>query len=404
MRRNLIMKKALIITNAASMVHLFNRVNIELLQEAGYEVHIACNFVYGNTASKEMIEQYKKEWEAEGIISHQIDFLRSPFTLKSFKIYKETKKLIRESQYDIIHCHTPIVSAFTRLAARKLKKATTIIYTAHGFHFFKGAPFFNWLVYYPVEKLLAPLTDLLITINSEDYELAKKKLKVKKVIHKPGVGIDTKAIAKVFPHTYEIRSSLNIPMDSVLMVSVGEINHNKNHKMAIDALSRVKNQNIHYAIAGIGKLRDELTEYAKRLGVGDRVHFLGFRTDIFEVLKASDIFVMPSYREGLSVAMMEAMSCGLPVVASNIRGNCDLVDEEGGYLFDIHNIDELVGYIETLSDNPERRKSMGRYNEERVKECDKEIVLKKLKSVLSECEKNHCQHQLDAEGTVEVEV
>lgn len=397
------MKKALIITNAASMVHLFNRVNIELLQEAGYEVHIACNFVYGNTASKEMIEQYKKEWETEGIISHQIDFLRSPFTLKSFKIYNETKKLIREGQYDIIHCHTPIVSAFTRLAARKLKKAT-VIYTAHGFHFFKGAPFFNWLVYYPIEKLLAPLTDLLITINSEDYELAKKKLKVKKVMYKPGVGIDTKAIAKVSPHTYDIRNHLNIPMDSVVMVSVGEINHNKNHKMAIDALSRVKNKNIHYAIAGIGKLRDELTEYANSIGVGDRVHFLGFRTDIFEILKASDMFVMPSYREGLSVAMMEAMSCGLPVIASNIRGNCDLVDEEGGFLFDIHNIDELVGHIETLSDNPELRKSMGQYNEERVKECDKEFVLKKLKFVLSECEKKHYQHQIKAEETVVVEV
>lgn len=397
------MKKALIITNAASMVHLFNRVNIELLQEAGYEVHIACNFVYGNTASKEMIEQYRKEWEGEGIISHQIDFLRSPFTLKSFKIYNETKKLIREGQYDIIHCHTPIVSAFTRLAARKLKKAT-VIYTAHGFHFFKGAPFFNWLVYYPIEKLLAPLTDLLITINSEDYELAKKKLKVKKVMYKPGVGIDTKAIAKVSPHTYDIRNHLNIPMDSVVMVSVGEINHNKNHKMAIDALSRVKNKNIHYAIAGIGKLRDELTEYANSIGVGDRVHFLGFRTDIFEVLKASDMFVMPSYREGLSVAMMEAMSCGLPVIASNIRGNCDLVDKEGGFLFDIHNIDELVGHIETLSDNPELRKSMGQYNEERVKECDKEIVLKKLKFVLSECEKKHYQHQLKVEETVVVEI
>lgn len=397
------MKKALIITNAASMVHLFNRVNIELLQEAGYEVHIACNFVYGNTTSREMIEQYKKEWEAEGIISHQIDFLRSPFTLKSWKIYKETKKLIRDTKYDIIHCHTPIVSAFTRLAARKLKKIA-VIYTAHGFHFFRGAPLFNWLVYYPIEKLLAPLTDLLITINSEDYELAKKKLRVKNVMHKPGVGIDTKAIAKVSSHTYDIRSHLGIPIDSIVMVSVGEINHNKNHKIAIEALSRVKQKNIHYVIAGIGKLKDELVEYAKSLGVGERVHFLGFRTDIFEVLKASDIFVMPSHREGLSVAMMEAMACGLPVVASNIRGNCDLVDEKGGYLFNIHHLDELVEYIEKLADNPKLRKTMGQYNEEKVKEYDKEIVLEKLKYVLSECEKKHYEHQLKVDEIVVVEV
>ena len=217
---NKTMKKALIITNTASMVHLFNSVNIGALQKEGYEVHIACNFISGNTASKEAIEEYKKEWQEKKIISHHINFLRSPFSFKSFEIYRKTKELIKSGDFDIIHCHTPIVSAFTRIAASSLKVKAKIIYTAHGFHFYKGCPLFNWITYYPIEKFLAPKTDLLITMNKEDYERAQNHLKAPKVEFIDGVGINANTIYETQADRAGIRKMLGIPEDQLIMISV----------------------------------------------------------------------------------------------------------------------------------------------------------------------------------------
>ena len=372
---NIMIKKALIITNTASMVHLFNSVNIGALQNEGFEVHIACNFVKGNTASKEAIEDYKKEWTDKKIISHQIDFLRSPFSFKSFKIYRQTKNLIKSEDFDIIHCHTPIVSAFTRIAVSKLKVKARLIYTAHGFHFYKGCPLFNWLTYYPIEKLLAPKTDLLITMNKEDYERAKKHLKASQIEFINGVGISTNDIYDTQIDRDGIREMLGIPKDQLIMISVGEVNQNKNHKAAIEALSLCKNKNIHYIIAGVGNCVDENLAFARLCNVADRVHFIGFRKDIYRILKASDIFVFPSYREGLSVALTEAMACGLPVVASKIRGNIDLIDDGlGGFLCKPTDVKNMAKYINTLIVDAELRSAMGTYNYEKSKNMTRTIL------------------------------
>ena len=376
-------KKALIITNTASMVHLFNSVNIGALQDEGYEVHIACNFIKGNTASKEAIEDYKKEWESKNIISHHIDFLRSPFSFKSFKIYKKTKELIKSADFDIIHCHTPIVSAFTRIAAKSLKVRAKIIYTAHGFHFYKGCPLFNWLTYYPIEKFLAPKTDLLITMNNEDYVRAQKHLKAPKVEFIDGVGINADAIYATPNDRDGIREMLGIPKDHLIMISVGEVNLNKNHRVALEALSKSKAKNIHYVIAGVGKYIDEHLEFARLFDFEDRVHFVGFRKDVYKILKASDMFVFPSFREGLSVALTEAMACGLPVVASRIRGNIDLIDENlGGLLFNPEDAETLKMHIETLAENSELRQQMGLYNYEKAKKYDKNIIISNLMTMI----------------------
>ena len=383
-------KKALIITNTASMVHLFNSVNIGALQNEGYEVHIACNFLNGNTTSKEAIEEYKKEWEAKKIISHHIDFLRSPFSFKSFKIYRQTKELIKSGDFDVIHCHTPIVSAFTRIAARRLKVKAKIIYTAHGFHFYKGCPLFNWITYYPIEKFLAPKTDLLITMNKEDYERAQKHLKTPKVEFIDGVGINADLIYETPKDRDGIREMLGIPKDQLIMISVGEVNHNKNHKAAIEALSMCKTKNIHYIIAGVGNYVDEHLAFARLCDVEDRVHFLGFRKDVYEILKASDIFVFPSYREGLSVALTEAMACVLPVVASRIRGNIDLIDEELGGLFcNPADVKGMAMHIDMLAESPELRHKMGLYNYEKSKKYDKNIIIIKLMAMILEQVKNN---------------
>ena len=399
---NIMIKKALIITNTASMVHLFNSVNIGALQNEGYEVHIACNFINGNNASKEAIEEYKKEWKAKNIILHHIDFLRSPFSFKSFKIYRQTKELIKSIDFDIIHCHTPIVSAFTRIAASGLKVNAKIIYTAHGFHFYKGCPLFNWLTYYPIEKILATKADLLITMNKEDYERAKKHLKAPKVEFIDGVGINADVIEKTSNDRDEIHEMLGIPNDQLLMISVGEVNHNKNHKAAIEALSMCQTKNIHYIIAGVGNCVDEYMALARLHNVADRVHFLGFRKDVYKILKASDIFVFPSYREGLSVALTEAMACGLPVIASRIRGNIDLIDEElGGLLCKPADVKSMAMHIDALADNPEIRHKMGLYNYEKSKKYDKNIIIRKLMAMILEQVKKNDKNIVEREMKLE---
>lgn len=376
------MKKVLIITNTASMVHLFNSVNIGAFQEEGYEVHIACNFVHGNTASKDAIENFKKEWRAKGIISHHIEFLRSPFSFKSFGIYKQTKKLIEDGDYDLVHCHTPIVSVFTRLAVSRLKKKPKLVYTAHGFHFYDGCPIFNWLIYYPIEKIFAPHTDLLITMNKEDHERAEKHLKARRIEFINGVGINLTAINETETDRDSIRETLSIGKDQKIMISVGEVNNNKNHRTAIEALSKCKEKNLHYVIAGLGHIEDTQA-YARYLGVGDRVHFLGFRSDVYKILKACDIFVFPSFREGLSVALTEAMACSLPVVASRIRGNVDLIDEgKGGFFCSPDDSSLMAEHIDRLASDPELRREMGEYNYEQSKKYDKNLIIKRLMNLI----------------------
>ena len=235
---------------------------------------------------------------------------------------------------------------------------TVVNYTAHGFHFYKGAPFKNWLLYYPVEKICAHFTDVLITINKEDYALAQKKMKPKKVEYVPGVGIDVSKFADAVVDRDAKRDEIGVPRDAFVLLSVGELNGNKNHETVIKALAEINNPEIHYVIAGRGRKKDYLENLAEEKGV--KLHLLGFRRDIPELDKVADVFVFPSYREGLSVSVMEAMASGLPIVCSRIRGNTDLVNENGGFLFDPMSIVECREAIEKI--RLSNVASMGKYN------------------------------------------
>ena len=263
----------------------------------------------------------------------RIDFSRSPLNKGNVKAYKQLKKLISENHYDIVHCHTPIAGAITRLACRKYRKdRLKVIYTAHGFHFYKGAPLKNWLIYYPIEKFCSRFTDVLITINREDYEFAKKKMKAKRVEYVPGVGIDVDRFANTVVDRAAKRRELGIPEDAFLLFSVGELNENKNHQIVIRALAELKNPNVHYMIAGKGPLHDYLPDLAKKLGVADQVHLLGYRDDVAELYKTADKYVLPSKREGLNVSLLEAVASGLPCIVSRIRGNVDLINNHGCFV------------------------------------------------------------------------
>ncbi len=326
-------------------INVFHLPYLKWFKEQGYEVHVAAKNDFVNEPC--IIPNCDKFYD--------IHFARFPFSKVNIKAYKQLKKIIKENNYDIIHCHTPVAGVLTRLAARNCKN-TTVAYTAHGFHFFKGAPLLNWLIYYPVERFCAMFTDKLITINKEDYERAKKfsLRKNGKVYCVPGVGIDIEKIRNTKVDILQKKKELGIPEKIPVLLSVGELNKNKNHIVVLNALSKLKDKRFIYLICGRGVLKECLEGKIKELGLNNTVKLLGYRNDITEILKIADLFIFPSEREGLPVSLIEAMAADLPAIASNVRGNRDLISKKN--LFEPDNVDALVRLIEKQLDNIENSK------------------------------------------------
>jgi glycosyltransferase involved in cell wall biosynthesis len=286
----------------------------------------------------------------------------------------------------VIHCNTPVGGMIGRFVG-KTHRVKKVIYTAHGFHFYKGAPLFNRTVLKWAEQIMAHWTDAIITINKEDYEAAKKfKLKKEgKVYYVPGVGIDTSQYIINKQLRTDKRKELGVEKDDIVLISVGELNSNKNHQVIISALGKIQNKKIHYFLCGVGDKEEELKQQAKKCGIEENVHFLGYRTDVKQLLNSSDIFVIPSQREGLSRALMEAMASGLPCIASRIRGNVDLIENgEGGYLVEVQDVDGIADKIRVLSADRELREKMGKVNLERIKKFDVKVVKKTLEEIYRE--------------------
>lgn len=328
--------KILYVTTIGGTINFFNSFINQLINE-GHTIDIATN------ERNSKVPACYHEW---GCTVYQIDTSRSPLNMGNIKAIAQIKELVTKEKYDIVHCHTPVAAMCTRLACRKARKeGTKVFYTAHGFHFYKGAPLKNWLLYYPVERICAHFTDVLITINQEDYALAQKKMKAKRVEYVPGVGIDLAKFGQSTVDKAAKRKELGIPEEATLLLSVGELNENKNHETVIRA---IKDMDVYYIIAGKGGLQGHLQNVIDELGLANKVKLLGFRDDIGELCEIADIYVMPSYREGLSVALMEAMAKSLPCVASRIRGNTDLINENGGALFDPRSIKDCANAINCL--------------------------------------------------------
>lgn len=365
------MKKALMYASVASMIQQFNMNNISLLQDLGYKVDVACNFEFGSTITDEKIEKLKEQLTKMDVNFYQIPIPRKITDIKNLRLsYKMTKDLMNEKKYDLIHCHSPIGGIICRLANKHSKHydSTRMIYTAHGFHFFKGNnPLKNFL-FRNIERYGAKYTDTLITINKEDYAAAKK-FKLKKngtVEYVPGVGIDIDKINAIQGNKEELCKELNIPSDSILLLSVGELNDNKNHKVVIECLPELQ-KNVHYLICGVGPLKEQHEELAKKLDVSDRLHLLGYRNDVIRIMKSCDIFVFPSKREGLSVALMEAMACGLPCIASEIRGNVDLFNnDKEEYLFNNKEKIYLEDILRKAIRNKKINLDMSRYSIKKI--------------------------------------
>lgn len=374
------MKKLLFISNIGKRVGSFSVASIAAAKKSGFEFYYAANW---NAATAEQMAEDENKY---GIKLVHIDLDRSPYSTKNYKAYRQLISLINSENIDYIHCNTPVGGLLGRLVGEKchVKK---IIYQAHGFHFYDGSPKKNWMLYYPIEKWLAKKTGAIVTINNEDFERAKTfKLKNNgHVYYVPGVGMDLSQY-NVPDTVREIkRNEMNLKDTDFALISMGDLIDRKNYKIAIEVVAKLNNPDVHYFICGKGPEEQKLKDLSKSLGVEKQVHFLGYRTDIKELLKSSDIFLFTSKQEGLARSLMEAMASGLPCVVSNIRGNSDLISNDingnlcgtvGDY---VNSIIKLIGSPKLLQQFKEKSlETIKEYSIEKVIDCLFDIYSKEL--------------------------
>ncbi len=334
------MKKVLFVASVTRHITTFHVPYLKYFKDNGYEVHVAS---YGERPIPHCDKHFN------------LEFQRSPFKASNIKAYKELKKIINEEKYEIIHCHTPVASVLTRLAAKKTRKenGTRVIYTAHGFHFYKGAPKKNWMIYYPIEKYLSKYTDTLITINYEDYEIAKEKFHAKQIEHVHGVGIDERKFTGMISddEIKAFKAGLSLkPLDYVITY-VAELNNNKNQMMIIRAMKEVvrKHRSVKVLLVGDGVYEEKLRAEIKKNLLQNNVLLLGYRTDIPMLLRISDLYVATSKREGLPVNILEAICAGLPLLVTDSRGQRELVEDGvNGYLVRNNDYEDLVQKINNV--------------------------------------------------------
>lgn len=351
----------------------FEKSSIYAANELGWEIHMGVNRSH---------PEYIRSIGFDIKFYNQNSF-RNIFAIRdNWKAYKNLCTYLKNNPpIEIIHCNTPIGGLIGRLAGAKYNKK--VVYMAHGFHFYEGAPLFNKTILKWIESWLAHKTDVLITINEEDYQNAKKlKLKDGGNVYKvSGVGIDVKAFENT-TYNLELKKSLGLKETDFVCISLGDLNKNKNYSTVIDAIAKVNLKDVHYLICGIGPLEKELKRQVVKLGLESQIHLLGYRTDVKELMAISDCAIISSFREGLPRTTMEAMACSLPCVVSDIRGNRDLIENvKGGFLVSPTESQQYADAIITLKDNPTLCKHMSEWNLRKIKDFDIRTVRKQMYNI-----------------------
>ncbi len=370
--------------SVASMIDLFNKDNLLVLEELGANIDVCSNFQNGSITSQERVNEYRQELTERGIEVIDLPCPRSIGKIGDIvRSYKLVKKLAEERHYRIVHCHSPIGGVIVRLACRKARKeGTKVVYTAHGFHFFKGSSLASWLIFYPIERLCTWLTDVLIVINQEDYKRAKawNTCRVELV---NGIGVHTQEFLNEKVDRKVYREELGFGDDDFVFMSTGQVSVRKNHEVIIRAMAEIKNPKVKYLLVGFGELEEKHKALVKELGIEDRVVFAGYRGDVKRLLHAVDGYAFPSLQEGLPVALMEAMAVGLPIVCSRIRGNVDLIENgKGGYLYDCHDVKGFADGMEKIVAG--EGSEMGKINIETMKHFDIEAVNNRMRELYGE--------------------
>ncbi|MGG2954463.1 glycosyltransferase family 4 protein [Geobacillus stearothermophilus] len=369
-------KKVLFAATVYSHLAAFHKPFIKMLQDKGYEVHAAANPDHGR----------KEEIEKMGVICWDISFSRSPYRLANLMAIRELIKLLSNHYFELIHVHTPIASFLVRYVAKKCRQGS-VLYTAHGFHFYEGAPLQNWLIYYTAEKIARRWTDGLIVINEEDYKNGKRLgfRENESLFFTHGVGIPFEQYSVSSNSSQYVREQLNIDNDDIIISYVAELNDNKNHMFLLrnwNALLQYHSK-VHCLIVGTGEKEYELKKYVEQANL-KHVHFLGYRNDIPEILSQSDIVTLLSYREGLPRCLMEAMVCGKPLVVSNIRGSRDLVKQGvNGFLVDLGDDQSLVESFVKLINDKDLREKMGQASLKEIQSYNLAHVLNEMRDIYS---------------------
>lgn len=377
------MKRVLILTTISGFLTQFEMNDVKILEDLGYKLYYASNFYHP------VYRFGKKQLKERGIKLFQINIEKSPLHLiRNFKALLQLCRFIKSERIQILHCHNPMGGVLGRLAAFFChKQKLRVIYTAHGFHFYHGAPLFHWLCYYPVEAVLARMTDCLITINEEDYRRAAAFVLNRNgwTVRIPGVGVDTEKFRACIGIRKQLRKKLGIGEDIFYILSVGEVNKNKNHEVILRAVARIKNPRIHYGICGRGNREEYLLKLAKALGIEKQFTLFGFRNDIPDILQCADCFAFPSKREGLGIAAIEAMAGGIPLITSVCRGTREYM-ENGvtGYLCAGNSPEEYERAIRRMLQDEPLRKQMGENCMERAKRFDLSATDRIMRRVYSQ--------------------
>ncbi|MGI6324306.1 MAG: glycosyltransferase family 4 protein [Bacteroidales bacterium] len=343
-------KKVLFIANISKHILRFHLPYLRWFKQNGFETHVASN------GSEEI---------PFCDVKHLIPIQRSPFSLLNIRAHRLLKQIIDANDFSIIHGHTPMGGVLSRTASRNARKnGSKVLYTAHGFHFFKGAPLINWIIFYPVEKILSKYTDAIITINQEDFQLLfDKNFKCPGKYLINGIGVNGEKFIPVTPsEKSDLRKEYGYNDASFILIYVAEFIRRKNHKFIIDSaqalLKRIPGLKILFA--GRGELFEEMKEYYKNLDLFDTIEFLGYRTDVEKLMAISDVGISSSRQEGLGLNLAEEMLVGLPVVATQDRGHRELVKPGiNGFLFEQNNMDQFVDYICSLAENKTLRETFG---------------------------------------------
>jgi len=368
----------LFVASVAGHIKNFHTPYLKLFKDKGYTTYVAANWTLKENEKIDFCDNFI-----------QLPIERKPFSLKNIKAIFKLKKLLKVEKFDIIHCHTPMGSVVARLAAKEARKnGTRVIYTAHGYHFYKSAPLINWLLYYPVEKWLAKYTDTQITITQEDFDLAKKKFKIKDLNLVHGVGLDEEKFNILISDEEKenLKQELKIDDKSVVCTYVAELNKNKNQQLLIKAIKRLKddNNNVTLLLVGKGRYEPKLLKLIKKMNLEENVKLLGYRSDIVKILSITDIYLASSLREGLPVNVMEAMYMGLPIIAVDNRGHRELVQHnENGFIVEQNSAMEnnMSNYLNLLVNDKHLREKFGNDSKGKVREYTLNNVINSMNKI-----------------------
>ena len=365
--------RILYVTTISDTINAFLVPHILSLIQQNYQVGIACH----------VKEEVHPDLIKSGCTIHDVPFSRNPFQKENIKAYKKIKSIVETFDYEVVHVHTPVASIVTRFACRSMKHIK-MLYTAHGFHFYQGAPKKNWMLYYTLEKLAAHWTDGIITMNEEDYESAKKfTTREKDSVYKvSGVGIDlTKFLTPTSMEKQSLREQYGYSNEDFILVSVGELSYRKHQDLLLEATSLLKSsvKNVKLLLVGDGPLEEQYKQLATSLEITSEVAFLGYRKDIKQLMAIADVGVSASRHEGLPVNVMEAMGTGLPLVVTDCRGNRDLIEDEvNGLVVKINDPKMYAEAIQRLYESPPLRFQYSEENKKKIKDYSIENVLKEM--------------------------